>query len=456
MLCYFISPRIGWRNGVLIAFSLLFYAWGEPVYLFLMLATVTVNYGMARLIGKRKGTPTAKAALIVTAVFNLGALGLFKYGGMFTDAFNALTGLHIPGPGLALPIGISFYTFQVFSYVIDVYRGETEAQRSFPKLLLFVTLFHQLVAGPIVRYNHIAAEIDRRSADAAAMWAGIERFVAGLFKKAVLANICGSLAATYLDPARLGSLAVLEAWFGIVMFALQIYFDFSAYSDMAIGMGHMIGFHYHENFNYPYTARSVSEFWRRWHMSLGTFFRDYVYIPLGGNRRRMYLNLLIVWFLTGLWHGASWNFVLWGLYFFVFIALEKLFLRRWLEKIPRALSHLYLVLVALFGWVFFYYTDLGEAMTFFARLFGVGASGWTNPGFETTLLNNMFFIALAVAACFPLVRPLKNICRNLERRGLGAARTVFGLRCVSAAALLFVSTVMLVGNSYNPFIYFRF
>jgi alginate O-acetyltransferase complex protein AlgI len=223
---------------------------------------------------------------------------------------------------------------------------------------------------------------------------------------------------------------------------------------MAIGMGRMTGFHYHENFNYPYAARTVSEFWRRWHMSLGTFFRDYLYIPLGGNRRRVYFNLFIVWFLTGLWHGASWNFVLWGLYFFVFIALERLFLRRLLEKIPRALSHLYLALVTLLGWVFFYYEDLGHAAAFFGRLFGAG--GWTSPGFETTLLNNCFFIALALAACLPIVPALKAFCRRLEGRGPGAARLLFGARCLLMAALLFVSTVMLVGNSYNPFIYFRF
>jgi alginate O-acetyltransferase complex protein AlgI len=340
------------------------------------------------------------------------------------------------------------------SYVIDVYRGDAEAQRSFPKLLTYVSMFPQLVAGPIVRYEQIAERIEHRSTDLKEVGRGIERFLVGLAKKAILANVCGDVADTLLGQSDLGQLSLLGAWLGVLMFAFQIYFDFSAYSDMAIGMGRIFGFRYKENFNYPYISASASEFWRRWHISLGTFFRDYVYIPLGGNRAWQYRNLLVVWALTGLWHGASWNFVLWGLYWFGFIALEKLWLRKRMETWPAALPHVYTVLVFLFGWVFFYYTDIGAAAACIGRMFGSGALADT--GTMLLLQNNAFLLIAAAIACMPVGRAVSRLYRIVEHRGGAPAKPFFAARCVWLGALLLVSTVMLVGNSYNPFIYFRF
>jgi alginate O-acetyltransferase complex protein AlgI len=353
-----------------------------------------------------------------------------------------------------MPIGISFYTFQILSYVIDVYRGDVPAQRSFPKVLLFLTLFHQLVAGPSVRYDHVAEEVEHRATDAKQIWAGVERFAAGLAKKALLANTCGALADQLLDPAQFASLPVLGAWMGLLLFAMQIYFDFSAYSDMAIGMGRMVSLHYDENFDYPYVSKSITEFWRRWHMSLGTFFRDYVYIPLGGNRKHQFRNILVVWALTGLWHGASWNFVLWGLYYFLFLVFEKYVLARLKRKPPAALMHLYTLLVVVLGWVFFYYTNIADAFALFGKLFGGAAA--TTPEFTLALRNNMFFFALALVACLPVTRLLKQWAQRVSAQGKGAERAVFALQYALVFALLLLSTIQLAGNSFNPFIYYRF
>jgi alginate O-acetyltransferase complex protein AlgI len=479
---YFARKSVPWRNGVLMAFSLVFYAWGEPVYVFLMLATVLVNWALtleierARLSGippkrTKRGriskaekaetealadaaTRKAKTLLVCAMAVDIALLGVFKYAGFIAGAIGAALRADLPVPGIALPIGISFYTFQVMSYVIDVYRGDVPAQRSFPKLLTYVSMFPQLVAGPIVRYGQIAEAIEYRETDLKEAGRGVERFLAGLAKKAILANVCGDIAETLLGADGAGQPSLLGAWLGVVLFALQLYFDFSAYSDMAIGMGRIFGFRYKENFNYPYISASASEFWRRWHISLGTFFRDYVYIPLGGNRGRPYRNLLIVWALTGLWHGASWNFVLWGLYWFAFIALEKRWLRRRMERWPAALPHVYTVLVFLVGWVFFYFTDLGDAARCIGRMFGSGAL--TDPGTELLLRNNLLLILAAAFACIPVGRAVSRLYRIVEYRGGAAARAFFAVRCVWLGALLLVSTVMLVGNSYNPFIYFRF
>ncbi|MDR2157337.1 MAG: MBOAT family protein [Clostridiales Family XIII bacterium] len=490
MLCYFVRRSLAWRNGALILFSLIFYAWGEPVIVFLMLATVAVNYGAALLMGgrgaeiqtgedrqngtdardcaavsadhdggpadERRRRSLRRASLLAAIVFDIGMLIVFKYSGFLVETFNILTRLDLPVPQIALPIGISFYTFQILSYVVDVYRGEVETQRSFPKLLLYVALFPQLVAGPIVRYGHVAAEIGERETDFREVCAGIERFTVGLAKKAVLANVCGSLSVTYMEPAQFGSLSVMGAWFGLLMYTLQIYFDFSAYSDMAIGMGRILGFHYHENFRYPYLSRSVTEFWRRWHISLSSFFRDYVYIPLGGSRRRRVRNLLIVWTLTGLWHGASWNFVLWGLWYFAFIVAEKSFLRKRLESVPRILRHVYLLLVVMIGWVWFYFTDMGLMFAFLGKLFGVGANGLIDPGLRVVFMNNVFFVAFALLACMRIINIPKAICAYVAGKGVVGERVVFAAKCIVIGGLLFVATVMLVGNSYNPFIYFRF
>jgi alginate O-acetyltransferase complex protein AlgI len=488
LILYFIKKDTAWRNKVLIAFSLVFYAWGEPVYIFLMLATVCANWLLtikideARLSGilpkrTKRGRPSkaeiAEREAIVSAAarrmkrllaaviaIDLGLLGVFKYAGWLVGSINTVTGAALPVPDIALPIGISFYTFQVMSYVIDVYRGDAEVQRSFPRLLLYVSMFPQLVAGPIVRYGHIAAQIDSRETDWREVGSGIERFLVGLAKKAVLANVCGNLADTLLAPSGIGGVSLAGAWLGVAFYTFQIYFDFSAYSDMAIGMGRIFGFRYHENFNYPYIADSASEFWRRWHISLGSFFRDYVYIPLGGNRRRLTRNLLVVWALTGLWHGASLNFVLWGLYWCAFIALEKLWLRSRLANINSALRHLYGVLVFAVGWVFFYYTDISDAAALIARMFGAGLADGTgqltDTGTALLFRNNVFLFAAAAVACLPVGRAVSRLYRIALCKGGGGARAFFALRCVWLAALLAVSTLMLVGNSYNPFIYFRF
>ena len=373
------------ENLFILIFSLFFYGWGEPKYIVIMIFTILLNYICALLIhsNRTKGKQgAAKAVLVVSVILNLGILGFFKYFNFFLTNINNIFGLDIQFLKLALPIGISFYTFQLLSYVVDVYRGDAEAQDKYWHVLLYAALFHQCIAGPIVRYKTIAKELFDGRDETADRARGCTRFAVGLAKKTVLANACGALADSLLltdaaigsasqlaeNLAALSNTPALALWIGIIAYAFQIYFDFSGYSDMAIGMGQMIGLHYLENFNYPYISRTATEFWRRWHMSLGTFFRDYVYIPLGGNRKgraRAFLNLFIVWALTGLWHGASWNFVLWGLYYFVLLMLDRLFWQKLLDKLPKAvsaiLSHITLPLALLFGWVLFKFTSLPRA-----------------------------------------------------------------------------------------------
>ena len=376
MICYFLAKSIHVRNGILIVFSLFFYAWGEPRYVPLLVGMVLINWIFGLMIEKYRGQKLAKAGLIGACICSLTLLGIFKYLTLILGTTHDLFGLPSVVPQILLPIGISFYTFQLLSYVVDVYRGEVEAQTHFFRLLLYTSLFHQCIAGPIVRYKDISEEILYRQINRGEVARGINRFAAGLAKKAVLANTCGLLADQFIltdaavadvsqftqNAAALSAKPAVILWMGVLFFMLQIYLDFSAYSDMAIGMGLMIGFHYKENFNYPYLSSTVSEFWRRWHISLGSFFRDYVYIPLGGSRkglgRHVYLNLFVVWALTGLWHGASWNFVLWGLYFFIFIALERLFLNKVFARLPGFVSHIYLLIVVYFGWILFRFKNM--------------------------------------------------------------------------------------------------
>ncbi len=448
LLLYYVSKDRGWRNGILVTFSLLFYAWGEPVYLLLLLFSVALNYFYGRVIELLRGTMQARLALAVIVLIDLGLLGLFKYSGFAVETLNSLLGLSIPVPGLTLPIGISFYTFQILSYVVDVYRGDCPAQRSYWKFLLFVSLYHQLVAGPIVRYSEIAERIDHRVESWSGISHGFNRFFVGLIKKVLIANTAGKLAATYLDGS-IASLTVLGGWLGALLFSLQIYYDFSGYSDMAIGLGEMFGFSHPENFYYPYVSRSATEFWRRWHITLGRFFRDYLYIPLGGNRRRMVFNLMITWFATGLWHGASWNFVLWGLYYGLLILLERLFLARLLERLPRFLSHVYLLLAMLFGWVLFYFTSIDRAVAYMGRMLGFGAPALYDLPTLFDLANNCFWLGLAILFCMP-------VCEWLRRLPKAVLATADRLRPVVNLALLALCTALLVGQSYNPFLYFRF
>ncbi|MGM9662816.1 MAG: MBOAT family O-acyltransferase [Oscillospiraceae bacterium] len=463
------TPTIRGKNWVMLLFSLFFYAWGEPVYVLLLIGMSFVNWRCSLVIRRRKRAGlSAKPALVLACVVSLGILSVFKYGMFLLENLQALTGLAFPIPEIALPIGISFYTFQALTYTIDVYRGDAEAQDSFPMLLMYVSLFHQCIAGPIVRYRDVAEEIGHRRATTEDMARGVRRFTCGLAKKALLANPCGALADSILlstDTAadlslaaeNLAALSGADAaalWLGVLAWMLQIYLDFSAYSDMAIGMGLMVGFHYRENFNYPYTAASVSEFWRRWHISLGSFFRDYVYIPLGGNRRgqaRTVLNLLIVWFLTGLWHGASWNYVLWGLYFFLFIALEKLLAGRF-SRAPKLLGHLYLLCVVFFGWILFRFEDLRLGGAVLRGMFRFGAAS-----FETRILwqSHWCLLLVCILACTPLCRALGTYLTS--SRAPRPVRTVSRLiGAVLPVALLLLSAAALAGDSYNPFIYFQF
>ncbi len=455
ILLYFIFKNKGYRNCVLVAFSLVFYAWGEPVMIWVLLASVLLDYALALLIELYNGTPLAKIALAIGVAANLGVLCVFKYSAFLVENLNAILSTNIPVPNIALPIGISFYTFQILSYMVDVYRGDVPAQRSPLKLLLYISMYHQLVAGPIVRYSHIADEIDNRVIVPAEVSRGITRFIVGLSKKVIIANAAGSFCATYLD-GDLSGLSVAGAWFGLLMFSLQIYFDFSGYSDMAIGLGLIFGFHYHENFNYPYISTSATEFWRRWHISLGTFFRDYVYIPLGGNRKRQYLNLAIVWFLTGLWHGASWNFILWGLYFGVLIMLEKLFLGKLLERIPRFFSWLYLIFAVVIGWALFYFTDLTRLGQFFRVLFGLSGQPLYDLALGINLSSNFIWIIASMLCTLPIVPWVR---KKLAVRLSDSSPVYTAIDCgqiVVNVALLAVCTMLLVGQGYNPFLYYRF
>jgi alginate O-acetyltransferase complex protein AlgI len=396
----------------------------------------------------------ATAALWASLTLNLILLGSFKYADLITSTVNTLTGLSWTSPGFTLPVGISFYTFQTMSYVVDVWRGHVRAQPRFDKFLLFVSLFHQLVAGPIVRYADVAHDIDHRVVTRDGLLQGSTRFCVGLCKKVLVANVAGELVARTLE-GDLSTMSAADAWFGLAMYTLQIYFDFSGYSDMAIGMGLMVGFRYLENFDHPYTSRSVTEFWRRWHMSLGSFFRDYVYIPLGGKHRHPYRNLFVVWGLTGLWHGASWNFVLWGLYHGTHIALERLFLRRVLERLPRALQHAWLMLVVVVGWALFYFTDSRRLAAFLVAAVGQTGAPLVGTSFASTVQTHVFWLALALLWCTPLPGRALTAARVVLRRASNVAVDAVVIASADVVLLLF-AVALLVGRSYNPFLYFRF
>jgi len=442
------------RNALLVVFSLVFYAWGEPVWLSLLVATTVVDFHMAGAIERWRGTARARWALWASLSSNLGLLAVFKYSALAVATARDVLGIELGLPAFALPIGISFYTFQSISYVVDVWRGAVPAERRYSRFLLFVSLYHQLVAGPIVRYVEIAKEIGGRGHDRSDFAAGVTRFCGGLFKKVCIANVAGELVARYLD-GDLRALSVGEAWLGLIAYTLQIYFDFSGYSDMAIGLGRMFGFHYGENFNYPYVARSATEFWRRWHISLGSFFRDYLYVPLGGKRVRPYRNLFVVWFCTGLWHGASWNFVLWGLYYGVWIAIERAFLARVLERLPRAAGHLYLMTTVVIGWSLFYFTDLGRLALFLRVAFGATAAPLWTPELPSVLLDHLWWLCAALALCAPVAGLIRV---RLSAWAVSPVRLAWfrGAALAGNLAAVLVATVLLVGRSYNPFLYFRF
>ncbi|MDR1299711.1 MAG: MBOAT family protein [Oscillospiraceae bacterium] len=441
LVAYYMLPKF--RTATLVIFSVVFYAFGEPVWVAALLFSGSIDYFHGLIIAKYPNSWQRRAALVSSLVLNLGLLATFKYAGFIVGSLNSLLGAAIPAPGLALPLGISFYTFQTLSYTVDVYRGEVRAQRSFMAFMSYVTMFPQLVAGPIVRYADIESRLARRRIDADGFSAGITRFACGLGKKVLLANAAGDAASTLLS--RDAPLTVLGAWLGILFFAFQIYFDFSGYSDMAIGLGKMIGFEFKENFQYPYAASSITDFWRRWHISLSTFFRDYVYIPLGGSRRLIARNILVVWLLTGLWHGASWNFILWGAYYGAVLLLEKFVLHKnVLRRLPHILRHIYTMFLILIGWSIFYFTDLPELGRFLSAAFGGAPAG--DFRVESVFYSNIFLLAALAIASTPL--PSRIWARFRAR--LPAAEPLGNM---AVMALCFIS---LVGRSYNPFLYFRF
>ena len=452
LLLYYITPR-QYRNFVLFISSLFFYAWGEPVYILLMLFSTAANYTLGLLLGRcREKNSNARPVLIVSIFINIGLLCFFKYFDFLLQTINSLLGTSLASPDLALPLGISFYTFQAISYIIDVYRGAVPAQRNFIVFGTYIALFPQLIAGPIVRYHTVAEQLVGRVEGLEIFCEGVRRFVVGLGKKVLLANNIGLLW-QQIQQTPPSEVSIITAWLGIIAFALQIYFDFSGYSDMAIGLGKMFGFTFPENFNYPYISRSITEFWRRWHISLGSWFREYVYIPLGGNRLgkpALYRNLFLVWFLTGLWHGADWNFVLWGLYYGFILALEKAFLLKWLSRAPRFICHAYAVLMVLLGWVLFAFDNLPTGWQYFQALFGLSGAGLLDRESIYFLYTHAILIIIALFVSTPFINKIK------QKLFESSAALYYAAATFSCLLVLFLSTAYLVDTTYNPFLYFRF
>lgn len=452
LIVYVVLPK-QLRNLWLLLASLFFYAFGEPKYILIMLFSTVFDYCNGRAIAfateKGKHDTWGRVILALSVAGNLAILCFFKYTDFVLETVNRLAGTQFGLLQLALPIGISFYTFQTMSYTIDVYRGETPAQRNIISFGMYVCLFPQLIAGPIVRYKDVQKEVDTRTNSIDDVLHGLQRFLLGLGKKVLLANQIGAL----WDSIKVltgTDLSVALAWLGAVAFTFQIYFDFSGYSDMAIGLGEMFGFHFPENFDHPYESKSITEFWRRWHMTLGTWFREYLYIPLGGNRKgmpRQIINLFVVWFLTGLWHGAGWNFILWGLYYFVLLVLEKLVLWRALENMPKVFRHLYTLFFVVVGWVIFACDDLGMLGTYLKTMFGIGAPLGNALALYEWDVQAPFLLILTVAATTIPVRLAKQLTRESQRASLLGVYTLM---------LLVLSMAFLVSGSYNPFLYFRF
>lgn len=452
LILYYISPR-KMKNIVLLLISLIFYAWGEPVYVFLMMFTTVFDYLIGLLINKyRRNKIKSKRIFIFAVLVNLGILGFFKYYGFVIENINSVFSLNIGYNQLPLPIGISFYTFQTLSYVIDVYLDKVKVQKSLISFGLYVTMFPQLVAGPIVRYTDIDYQLKHRTHSMNKFGEGVDRFIQGLSKKVLLANNIGMIF-TSIQQYDASEISVLTAWLAIAAYTLQLYFDFSGYSDMAIGLGKMLGFDFIENFNYPYISKSVTEFWRRWHISLGSWFREYVYIPLGGNRCSTIFqlrNLCIVWFLTGLWHGADWNFILWGLYYGLILIIEKFLLKDILERMPSLIQHLYTMVLVMIGWTFFGIESIQKSLEYIKVMFFLNGNKIIDSTFIYYLHTNLILLIILILCSTPIVNKVfKKIIQNGRMEGVTLAVTV-------QFVLLFLSIAYLVNETYNPFLYFRF
>ena len=450
LILYFVVPKC-LKNTVLLLSSLVFYAWGEPKYVLLMVVSITLGYVFGLLIEVWRGTKLSKLFLILSIVTSIGLLGYFKYADFFIANFNAVTGLSVPLLKIALPIGISFYTFQILSYTVDVYRGEVKAQRNYISLAAYVALFPQLIAGPIVRYSDIAAQLESRTHSFSNVALGTRRFILGLAKKVLIANALGELCDIFKES---NDKSVLFFWLYAIAFTLHIYFDFSGYSDMAIGLGKIFGFDFLENFDYPYISGSITEFWRRWHMSLGSWFRDYVYIPLGGNRvskARWFLNIFIVWMLTDFWHGAAWNFIVWGLFFAVLLIIEKLWLLKPLKK-SKVLSHIYVMFFVIISFVIFNAADMKEAVAYIGGMFGAGGIPFISEEWLYYLRSYGVVLIVAIIGATPLV---KKLILSIKKKSTGE-KIMNIAEPVMLVALMLVITAYLVDGSFNPFLYFRF
>ncbi len=452
LLALYFLAKDKYKNYVLLAFSLIFYGFGGPKLLAMMITVVMLDYLAAMFIDKIKSEKKRKWLLILTVVLNIGTLFYFKYTGFTVEIINRLAGLKIPVPNIVLPIGISFYTFQAMSYVIDVYRKEVKAEKNPFFVLLYVSMFPQLVAGPIVRYQTVAEEITKRTVTLQSFTDGIERFIFGLCKKLIIANNTGKLADVIFGAE---ALETPLAWLGAIAYSLQIYFDFSAYSDMAIGLGKIFGFNFEENFNYPYIAKSVTEFWRRWHISLSTWFRDYVYIPLGGNRKgvaRQIINLFVVWALTGIWHGAAVNFLLWGLYYFAFLILEKFVLKKWLDKMPKFVGHVYTLIVVLFGWVLFRCTGMTEVVRVLKAMLVPYITDITWQQVAIYLSSYGAYLLMGIILSIPVFPWIRNIVMTKYKENIFVQIMYYGF----VLGMFVIAIAFLSQATYNPFIYFRF
>ncbi len=464
LLFYFACKKLKTKNTVLIIFSLVFYAWGEPLYVLLLLFSAAFNWFIGGLIGKYQGQTKAKTALAAGVIVDVLLLVVFKYTGFLVENLNGLLHIGIPVPNISLPIGISFFTFQAISYIIDCYWETVTPQKSFKKFLLYLSLFPQLIAGPIVRYSVVEKEIEKRRSTAVDISEGAMRFIVGLAKKVIIANNLYAIVTQFYGDvnknqyADISSLSFLGTWFVVICYSLYVYFDFSGYSDMAIGLGRMFGFHFNENFNYPFICKTISEFWQRWHISLSSFFRDYLfYVPIFGKTRK-YLNLFLVWFCTGLWHGAAWNFIFWGLYFGLFLLLEIKIGKKRMKKWPLVLTHIYSKLVIVIGFGIFCFSDMTQLGNFFLNISGIGmfvnGTGFADPITWSAFVKNIFLVIFAIAVSTPVLQQIKKFFFEWGNNVVYITGKMAGV--VGCMLLLIACSIMLVDSTNNPFLYFRF